>query len=83
MQKNPSTGNASYGGTEPPGNGGFGLRLLKSTSIVSFMTLLSRVLGLVRDVVFARFFGATIVMDAFIVANRIPNMLRRLSLIHI
>jgi putative peptidoglycan lipid II flippase len=32
---------------------------------------------LVRDIVFARFFGATIVMDAFIVANRIPNMLRR------
>lgn len=41
------------------------------------MTLISRVLGLVRDVVFARYFGATIVMDAFIVANRIPNMLRR------
>lgn len=41
------------------------------------MTFLSRVLGLVRDVVFARYFGATIVMDAFIVANRIPNMLRR------
>ena len=52
-------------------------RLLQSTSVVSFMTLLSRILGLVRDVVFARFFGATIVMDAFIVANRIPNMLRR------
>ncbi len=51
--------------------------LLKSTSVVSAMTLLSRILGLVRDVVFARFFGATIVMDAFIVANRIPNMLRR------
>lgn len=41
------------------------------------MTLISRVLGLVRDIVFARFFGASIVMDAFIVANRIPNMLRR------
>jgi putative peptidoglycan lipid II flippase len=41
------------------------------------MTLISRVLGLVRDVVFARMFGASIVMDAFIVANRIPNMLRR------
>lgn len=41
------------------------------------MTLLSRILGLIRDLVFARFFGATIVMDAFIVANRIPNMLRR------
>ena len=48
--------------------------MLKSTSVVSFMTLLSRILGLVRDVVFARMFGATIVMDAFIVANRIPNM---------
>jgi putative peptidoglycan lipid II flippase len=56
---------------------GFGWRLLKSTSVVSFMTLLSRILGLVRDVVFARMFGASIVMDAFIVANRIPNMLRR------
>jgi putative peptidoglycan lipid II flippase len=54
-----------------------GLHLLKSTSVVSSMTLLSRILGLVRDIVFARFFGATIVMDAFIVANRIPNMLRR------
>lgn len=54
-----------------------GLMLLKSTSVVSTMTLLSRILGLVRDIVFARFFGATIVMDAFIVANRIPNMLRR------
>lgn len=51
--------------------------LLRSTTVVSAMTLLSRVLGLVRDVVFARYFGATIVMDAFIVANRIPNMLRR------
>lgn len=54
-----------------------GRGLLKSTSVVSSMTLLSRILGLVRDIVFARFFGATIVMDAFIVANRIPNMLRR------
>lgn len=41
------------------------------------MTLLSRILGLARDIVFARLFGASIVMDAFIVANRIPNMLRR------
>ena len=54
-----------------------GRNLLQSTSVVSGMTLLSRILGLVRDIVFARFFGATIVMDAFIVANRIPNMLRR------
>ena len=41
------------------------------------MTLLSRILGLVRDMVFARYFATSIVMDAFLVANRIPNMLRR------
>lgn len=69
--------NSSQGGSEEPSTGQFGRKLLKSTSVVSSMTLLSRILGLVRDVVFARMFGATIVMDAFIVANRIPNMLRR------
>ncbi len=53
------------------------LGLLKKTSVVSAMTLLSRILGLVRDIVFARMFGASLVMDAFLVANRIPNMLRR------
>jgi putative peptidoglycan lipid II flippase len=41
------------------------------------MTLLSRILGLVRDVVYARFFGAGIVMDAFFVAFKLPNMFRR------
>ena len=51
--------------------------LLKKSATVSGMTLLSRILGLVRDVVFARMFGASLVMDAFLVANRIPNMLRR------
>ena len=51
--------------------------LLRATSIVSAMTLLSRALGLIRDLVFARLFGASLVMDAFLVANRIPNMLRR------
>lgn len=54
-----------------------GLKLALKTSIVSGMTLLSRILGLVRDVVFARFFGAGLLMDAFLVAQRIPNMLRR------
>jgi putative peptidoglycan lipid II flippase len=52
-------------------------KLINSTIVVSSMTMLSRVFGLTRDVVFARFFGVSIVMDAFIVANRIPNMLRR------
>jgi putative peptidoglycan lipid II flippase len=54
-----------------------GTGLMQKTSIVGGMTLISRILGLLRDVVFARYFGARIVMDAFLVANRIPNMLRR------
>jgi putative peptidoglycan lipid II flippase len=54
-----------------------GSGLVQKTSIVGGMTLISRILGLLRDVVFARYFGAQLVMDAFLVANRIPNMLRR------
>ena len=54
-----------------------GLKLALKTSVVSGMTLVSRILGLVRDVVFARYFGAGLIMDAFLVAQRIPNMLRR------
>ena len=54
-----------------------GRKLIGKTSVVSGMTLLSRILGLVRDIVLARFFGASLIMDAFLVANRIPNMLRR------
>jgi putative peptidoglycan lipid II flippase len=53
-------------------------KLLKNTAIVGFMTLLSRVLGLLRDVVLARWFGADAGMDAFFVAFKIPNFLRRL-----
>ena len=60
-----------------PGSGASGRALFRSTSVVSAWTLLSRILGLVRDVVLARYFGASLVMDAFLVANRIPNMLRR------
>jgi putative peptidoglycan lipid II flippase len=52
--------------------------LLKSTSVVAGMTLLSRVLGFVRDVVLARLFGAGTGMDVFVVAFKIPNFLRRL-----
>lgn len=50
--------------------------LLRSSILVSTMTLLSRVLGLVRDVVVANYFGAG--ADAFFVAFKIPNFLRRL-----
>jgi len=60
-----------------PAATGAGHSLLQSTTVVSGMTLLSRITGLLRDIVLARFFGATMIMDAFIVANRIPNMLRR------
>ncbi len=52
-------------------------KLLKNTLIVSAMTLVSRVLGLLRDMVLA-WFGATAGMDAFFVAFKIPNFLRRL-----
>jgi len=46
--------------------------------MVSSMTLISRILGFVRDVVIARTFGAGLATDAFFVAFRIPNLLRRL-----
>ena len=51
--------------------------LLKSTSIVGAMTFLSRLSGLARDMVISRGFGAGIETDAFFVAFKIPNMLRR------
>jgi len=77
MSPDPSSGNQSTDPAARQQTRVSGVRLLLSTSVVSGMTLLSRILGLLRDIVFARYFGATIVMDAFIVANRIPNMLRR------
>jgi putative peptidoglycan lipid II flippase len=52
--------------------------LLKSTMTVGAMTSLSRVLGLVRDMVIANVFGVGLGTDAFFVAFRIPNFLRRL-----
>ncbi len=52
--------------------------LLRSSGLVGTMTMLSRVLGLVRDMVIARYFGAGAGADAFFVAFKIPNFLRRL-----
>ncbi|WP_131777795.1 murein biosynthesis integral membrane protein MurJ [Legionella fairfieldensis] len=52
--------------------------LLRSTSLVSIMTLLSRMVGFVRDMLIAQLFGAQAGMDAFYVAFRIPNFMRRL-----
>ncbi len=54
------------------------MNLLKALAEVSSMTLLSRILGFVRDTVIARMFGAGLATDAFFVAFRIPNFLRRL-----
>lgn len=52
--------------------------LLRSTSLVSLMTFISRILGFARDMVLAQMFGAQAGMDAFYVAFRIPNFMRRL-----
>jgi putative peptidoglycan lipid II flippase len=53
-------------------------RLARAVGTISFFTLLSRILGFVRDVVIARFFGAGMGADAFFVALKLPNFLRRL-----
>ena len=52
--------------------------LLRSTAVVGGFTMLSRVLGFARDMVFANLFGAGAGTDAFFVAFKIPNFLRRL-----
>lgn len=52
--------------------------LLKSTSTVSFMTLISRIFGFIRDVLFAQVFGAVAGFDAFLVAFKVPNFMRSL-----
>ena len=52
--------------------------LLKSTGVVSLMTLVSRVLGFVRDILMVMLFGASAATDVFFVAFRIPNLFRRL-----
>ncbi|OYU44077.1 MAG: murein biosynthesis integral membrane protein MurJ [Burkholderiales bacterium PBB4] len=54
------------------------MSLLKSASTVSLWTLLSRITGLVRDVLMNSIFGVGAMTDAFWVAFRIPNMLRRM-----
>jgi putative peptidoglycan lipid II flippase len=54
------------------------MNLLKALATVSGMTLLSRILGFVRDFVIARTFGAGMLTDAFFVAFKLPNLLRRL-----
>ena len=53
-------------------------KLLKSTFVIGFMTSISRVFGLIRDVVIGSLFGPGLGVDVFIVSFRIPNFLRRL-----
>lgn len=72
MQSAPPSGTES-GPQSPASNG-----LLKSSIVTSGSTLLSRVLGMVRETVFAALFGDNAAADAFFLAFRIPNFLRRL-----
>ena len=54
------------------------MSILRSAATVSAFTMLSRVTGLIRDMLIARYFGVCAATDAFYVAFRIPNLLRRL-----
>lgn len=54
------------------------MNLLKALATIGSMTLLSRILGFLRDTIIARAFGAGLYTDAFFVAFKLPNLLRRL-----
>jgi hypothetical protein len=54
-------------------------RITRAAGVVGFFTLLSRIFGLLRDIIIGYLFGARGVADAFFVAFRIPNLLRRLT----
>jgi len=54
------------------------MNLLKSLAAVSSITMLSRVLGFIRDTIIARTFGAGMATDAFFIAFKLPNLLRRI-----
>lgn len=53
-------------------------KIIKSAGTISGFTMLSRLLGLVRDILMAGFFGTSLIMSAFVVAFTIPNLFRRL-----
>jgi putative peptidoglycan lipid II flippase len=53
-------------------------QILRSTRVITFITLLSRVSGYIRDLVVALLLGTSLAADAFVIAFRIPNFLRRL-----
>ena len=54
------------------------MNLIKSTGTFSFFTILSRILGYLRDLLIAIYLGSGPIADAFFVAFRIPNTFRRL-----
>lgn len=54
------------------------MNIHKTLAIISSMTIISRVTGLIREILFARTFGASVYTDTFNIAFRIPNLLRRL-----
>ena len=56
------------------------MRLIKSTAIIGAFTMMSRILGLIRDVLMARFLGAGLVSDALFTAFKLPNLFSRACL---
>src|SRR5690554_6515665 len=73
----PAASTPAAGPGKPPG-GRRGGGLLRSTAVFSAMTLLSRIAGFLRDALQSRVFGVSVAMDAFVIAYRIPNYLRRI-----
>src|SRR3989344_9386736 len=53
-------------------------KIVRSTSVVAGFTFLSRISGFIRDIIFASIFGAGGMFDAFVIAFKLPNFLRRL-----
>jgi putative peptidoglycan lipid II flippase len=64
--------------TDAPGRPGHARRLARNTAFFSFATGLSRLLGLAREVVAAKYFGVTAAMSAFTIAFQVPNLVRAL-----
>jgi putative peptidoglycan lipid II flippase len=60
------------------GHGSENSRVVRAAGVVGMATMLSRIFGFIRDMIVAGFFGAGLTTDAFFVAFRIPNLLRRL-----
>jgi putative peptidoglycan lipid II flippase len=54
------------------------MNLLRAVSTIGGLTLVSRVLGMVRDILMARYVGAGMASDAFLIAWRLPNLFRAL-----